>query len=367
DAPGTIDCFGGTTTIVVSATGGTPPYSGDGTFTVSAGPYSYTVTDANGCTSTISGNITEPTILSSNIVSISDATCGQSNGAFEVTGVDGTAPYQYSDNNGFSFQNSGIFSGLNAGTYNILIQDDNGCQTTINVSIADLSGLTAIVDSQTDVDCFGNATGSVSVTGSGSTAPYTYDIGNGPQATGDFTGLAAGPYSVTVTDANGCTFPVAVTINEPIALTATATGTDPLCNGSTNGSTDVTISGGTAPYTTVWQHGPTAEDLIGVLGTGTYTLDITDDNNCPFTVSITLNDPPAIASSISGTGVSCNGGSDGTATVTASGGTGTLTYNWSPAPGTGQGTASVTGLAPQTYTATITDDNGCFINETFNP
>ena len=84
------------------------------------------------------------------------------------------------------------------------------------------------------MDCFGNATGSVSVTGSGSTAPYTYDIGNGPQATGDFTGLAAGPYSVTVTDANGCTFPVAVTINEPSELIAAdALGTIDCFGGTT--------------------------------------------------------------------------------------------------------------------------------------
>ena len=242
DNPGTIDCFGGTTTIVISATGGTAPYSGDGTFTVSAGPYSYTVTDANNCTSTVSGTITEPNVLTSSLVSTTDATCGLANGDFEVTGLNGTAPYQYSNDNGVTFQPSGTFSGLTAGSYNILIQDDNGCQTTITVNVADLSGLTAVIDSQSDADCFGNSTGIVSVTGSGSTAPYTYDIGNGPQPTGSFNGLAAGSYTVTVTDDNGCIFPVAVTVNEPAALTATATGTNPLCNGSADGSADVTIT-----------------------------------------------------------------------------------------------------------------------------
>ncbi len=134
-----------------------------------------------------------------------------------------------------------------------------------------------------------------------------------------------------------------------------------------DGSADVTISGGIGPYTTVWQHGPNAEDLIGVLGAGTYTLDITDANGCPFSVSVTLTDPLVITSSILGTNISCNGGSDGTATVTASGGTGTLTYIWSPAPGAGQGTTSVTDLALQTYTVTVTDDNGCTITESFTP
>jgi len=377
DATTDVLCNGGSDgSATVSAAGGTSPYTYDigfgaqasGAFNgLTAGTYTVTITDDNNCTTTVGLTINEPVVLSSNTVSVTDATCGLPNGAFEVTGVDGTAPYQYSNDNGVTFQASGSYSGLTAGSYDILIQDDNGCQTTITVTVADLSGLTAVIDSQTDVDCFGNSTGAVTVTGSGSTAPYTYDIGAGTQATGTFTGLAAGAYTVTVTDDNGCIFPVAVTINEPTALTTTATGTDPLCNGSSDGSANITISGGTGPYTTIWQHGPTAEDLIGVLGAGTYTLDITDDNNCPFTVSITLTNPPAITSSITGTDVSCNGGSDGTATVTASGGTGTLTYNWSPVPGTGQGTASATGLAPLTYTVTVTDDNGCFITESYTP
>ena len=369
DATGAVTVAGanGTAGYTYSLDGGTTTQI-SGTFNnLTAGAITVTVVDANGCTFDVPVTITEPNVLTSSLVSTTDATCGLANGDFEVTGLNGTAPYQYSNDNGVTFQPSGTFNGLTAGSYNILIQDDNGCQTTITVNVADLSGLTAVIDSQSDADCFGNSTGIVSVTGSGSTAPYTYDIGNGPQPTGSFNGLAAGSYTVTVTDDNGCIFPVAVTVNEPAALTATATGTNPLCNGSADGSADVTITGGVGTYTTVWQHGPTAEDLIGVLGVGTYTLDITDDNNCPFTVNVTLTEPTAISSSISGTDVSCNGGTDGTATVTATGGTGTLTYNWSPTPGTGQGTNSVTGLGTTTYTVTITDDNGCFITESFTP
>ena len=244
DATGAVTVAGanGTAGYTYSLDGGTTTQI-SGTFNnLTAGAITVTVVDANGCTFDVPVTITEPNVLTSSLVSTTDATCGLANGDFEVTGLNGTAPYQYSNDNGVTFQPSGTLSGLTAGSYNILIQDDNGCQTTITVNVADLSGLTAVIDSQSDADCFGNSTGIVSVTGSGSTAPYTYDIGNGPQPTGSFNGLAAGSYTVTVTDDNGCIFPVAVTVNEPAALTATATGTNPLCNGSADGSADVTIT-----------------------------------------------------------------------------------------------------------------------------
>ena len=169
DNPGTIDCFGGTNTVVISATGGTAPYSGDGTFTVSAGPYSYTVTDANNCTSTVSGTITEPNELAISLITSNDATCGQDNGSLEVLASGGTSPYLY--DLGGSQQSNEIFNALFPGVYDITVTDANGCTQILSVPIADLSGLTAVIDSQSDADCFGNATGTVSVTGSGSTAP----------------------------------------------------------------------------------------------------------------------------------------------------------------------------------------------------
>ena len=87
-----------------------------------------------------------------------------------------------------------------------------------------------------------------------------------------------------------------------------------------------------------------------------------------FRVDVTITDPSTpITSSITGTDISCNGAADGTATAAASGGTGTLTYSWSPTPGGGQGTDAATGLTSVAYTVTITDDNGCFVTETYTP
>ena len=368
DATSDVLCNGAADgTATVSASGGTSPYTYDigsgaqasGSFSgLSAGAYTVTITDANNCITTVALNINEPIVLSSNTVAVTDATCGLPNGAFEVTGIDGTAPYQYSNDNGVTFQASGVYSGLNPGTYDILIQDANGCQTIITVTVADLSGLTATIDAQTDVDCFGNATGAVTVTGSGSTAPYTYDIGGGNQANGDFTGLTAGAYTVTVTDANGCIFPVAVTINEPTALSGSISlQSDVTCNGGADGTATIAAAGGTSPYTYDIGSGAQASGSFSGLSAGAYTVTITDANNCITTVALTINEPTALVGSLDATSdVLCNGAADGTATVSASGGTSPYTYDI----GSGaQASGSFSGLSAGTYTVTITDANNC--------
>ncbi|MDC0314015.1 gliding motility-associated C-terminal domain-containing protein [Flavobacteriales bacterium] len=361
-------CNGGSDgTATVTASGATAPYTfnigtGDqatGDFTgLAAADYTVTITDANDCVTTVDLTIGEPVVLSSNEVSVTDATCGLPNGAFEVTGVDGTTAYQYSDDNGVNFQATGVFSTLTAGDYDILIEDANGCQTPITVSVADLSGLTASITDQVAVDCFGNSTGEVTVVASGSTAPYSYDIGGAQQATGEFTGLAVGGYTVNVEDANACTFTVDVTITEPAELTgAIALQTDVACSGDATGAVTVTGAGGTTAYQFDIGGAQQATGEFTGLTAGGYTVTIEDANGCPETVDVTINEPTPLVGSLGATtGVLCNGGSDGTATVTASGATAPYTFNI----GTGdQATGDFTGLAAADYTVTITDANDC--------
>ncbi len=372
-----VDCNGNSTgSVTIAGANGTPGYTYDigggpqasGTFNgLAAGNYTVTIEDNNGCTTTVPVTITEPTAITGSITAQTNVDCnGNSTGSVTIAGANGTPGYTYDIGGGP--QASGTFNGLAAGNYTVAVEDNNGCTTTVLVTITEPTPLTISLDATTDASCAAAADGGLTVSANGGTPNYSFDIGGAQQASGTFNGLAANNYTVTVTDNNGCTATVNATINQAASLTLSITGTDATCNGGCDGSADATINGGTLPYTTVWQHGPTSEDLTGVLCAGTYTLDITDGNGCTATANVTINEPGAITSSVAGTDVTCNGANDGTATVTANGGTGALSFSWAPAPGGGQGTNAATGLVGGTlYTCTITDNNGCTTTETFTP
>ena len=204
----------------------------------------------------------------------------------------------------------------------------------------------------TNNKCYGTATGVINVVVSGGAYPFTYAWADGP-TTGDRSGLAAGDYTITVTDSLGNQSTKTFTITEPQALSITASITDATGGGS-NGAIDVTVSGGTGPYTYAWADGPTTEDRSG-LAAGTYTVTVTDADGCTNTASFTVNNADsAITISTSVTNVTCNGGSDGAINITVSGGTGPYTYAWSDGPTT----EDRSGLVAGTYTVVVTDSTG---------
>src|SRR5205814_1196592 len=170
-----------------------------------AGSYTITVKDANGCTTTQPVTITQPTsALGSSISSQTNVACfGGSTGSVTVAGSGGTSPYTFS-NDGVNFGASGTFSNLAAGSYTITVKDANGCTTTQPVTITQpTAALGSSISSQTNVACFGGSTGSVTVAGSGGTSPYTFSKdGVNFGASGTFSNLAAGSYTITVKDAN---------------------------------------------------------------------------------------------------------------------------------------------------------------------
>ncbi|MEG2103535.1 MAG: SprB repeat-containing protein, partial [Flavobacterium sp.] len=164
-------------------------------------------------------------------------------------------------------------------------------------------------------------------------------------------GLAAGTYTVTVTDANACTITRTVTITQPTAISGTTVVTNIACNGGSTGAINLTPTGGIAPYTFNWGGGITTEDRTG-LAAGTYTVTITDANGCTGTVSATVTQSAPMSATTSQTNIACNGGSNGTASIVVTGGTAPYTYSWSPSGGTA---ATASGLAAGTYTVTVTD------------
>ena len=148
----------------------------------------------------------------------------------------------------------------------------------------------------TDALCNGDSTGSIDLTVTGGTAPFTYTWDNGA-TTEDISTLAAGTYNVTITDANGCTATASATVGEPTLLAGSAVATDALCNGDSTGSIDLTVTGGTAPFTYAWDNGATTED-ISTLAAGTYNVTITDANGCTATASATVGEPTLLALSL---------------------------------------------------------------------
>jgi len=129
---------------------------------------------------------------------------------------------------------------------------------------------------------------------------------------------------------------------------------DATCNGDSNGSIVFLPSGGTAPYNYSWSNGSTQQNLTNI-GSGTYTVNVTDLYNCPYTESFNISEPAALISTSSSTNLKCFNDNSGNASVTASGGTSPYTYSWS----NGQGAASISNLSAGTYTVTVEDNNSC--------
>ena len=329
-----------------------------------ANTYNVTITDDNGCTTTASGTITEPTLLIGTVSSTTDASCGFANGSFTVQAVDGTPGYQYSIDGGTTWQSTGLFPNVFPGIYLVNIEDVNNCGTTLNVVINDLSGITASISSQTEVSCNGFNDGDVTVIASGSTGPYQYSIDGGTtwQATGLFSALAAGNYTVVSEDANGCQFPVTVLITEPTLLTGTFDNSNPVnCNAGNDGNFTVSAAGGTSSYQYSIDGGVTFQSTgdFSALNAGNYTITIEDANDCQATVIATVTEPTSVSVSISNTAnVTCNGLNDGSLTAVGLGGT--PNYQYSIDGGiTFQNTGDFTGLTAGNYVIIIEDDNDC--------
>src|SRR5262249_22638103 len=207
--------------------------------------------------------------------------------------------------------------GLAAGSYSVTVTDAHGCTATTGATITQPDQLTA---SQThnNVKCFNGSDGSIDVTVTGGTTPYSFKWGDGP-TTADRSGLGAGSYSVTVTDANGCTATTGATITQPTQLVASQTHVDVACNGNATGSIDVTVTGGTTPYSFKWADGPTSEDRTG-LTAGGYSVTVTDAHGCTATTGATIGQPDVLSASQTHVDVQCHGGGRGADAPTVAGG-----------------------------------------------
>jgi gliding motility-associated-like protein len=355
-----------------AATGGTSPYnySWNSVSTLSNGGisnpdafpaantlYILTVTDFLGCaiTDTVAVNVSTPITISGS--TINPSCFGYSDGAINISLSGGVPPFTFNWSNGMTTED---ISSLSAGVYSVTIADVTLCQTvSASYVLMQPQPLTGS-ETFTDVSCFGGSDGSITLSVVGGNIPYSY-LWNDTATTQNRNLLAAGNYSVTITDARGCEVIRNISLNEPAELIITNTLVPVSCNGGNNGAIDIAVTGGILPYSFNWSNGGITED-IDSLSAGNYMVTVTDSNSCVAIAAIDIVQPTPLSVLFSSDDVSCYGGSNGAVTATVSGGTPAYTYLWS----NNETDSSINNLTVGQYDLTVTDANGCVLSSIVN-
>ncbi|MBI4947531.1 MAG: gliding motility-associated C-terminal domain-containing protein [Bacteroidetes bacterium] len=355
--------------INLTASGGTTAYSylwnsGHTTKNISnitAGNYFVTVADTNSCTKVLFVPITQPAVLvatasiTTNYNGNSVSCNGSADGVIDVTVTGGTTAYMYLWNNSQTTQN---ISGLGGGTYFVTVTDVNNCQTTSSVTLTQPTVLD-LSASTTNVSCHGLSDGAINLSPIGGTSPYVF-LWSNSQTTEDITGLNENSYSVTVTDANGCSQSASVNINEQSPIQLLFSSTNPNCYGDNNGSINLSASGGVAPYTYLWSNGATTQN-ISDLNAGIYIVNVLDGNRCARVDTIIITQPDSLHVVISahvypsGYNINPHGSADGSITLEVTGGTSPYTYLWSNK----STTQNLENIPAMHYSVLVSDNHGC--------
>ena len=362
-------------TASASASGGTPfsfgyqylwSVGGQTTTTITglaAGAYTVTVTDSNGCTSSLPVTVSDSNILPPIASAIQSVLCnGQTNGIAVAVPQNGTPPFTFSWNTTPVQTNDTAFN-LGAGIYAVGITDANGCSSFDTVQITEPAPINLTVLSS-DASCYNDSSGIgvVSIV-NGGTPNYTYDWQPYGGTNASVTNLIAGNYTVTVTDANGCTGTSAISISEPSQITVTVNSTiEPTCYGGSDGSIDISVSGGTGGFDYFWNPGgATSQDLSSV-DAGIYIVTITDDNGCTFQQTVNLNQPSPVNAFAGNDTALCVGNSIQLQATLGAG----MTGQWTSSTGASfvnatNPTTVANNLQPgfNSLTWTVTDADGC--------
>lgn len=342
----------------LSVTGGVSPYSfswsnsatSEDLSNVPGGSYTVTVTDAAGCTRTVTATVADNLItLNISGTTTPNTTCTGGNGSVNITvSPGGTYTYQWSNSD-----TSEDLNNVPDGSYTVTVTTGLTCTASATFTVNNQPNIPNLSLTTTQTTCdFSN--GSVNLTVSGGVTPYTFSWDNSAVSE-DLSSVSAGTYSVTVTGANGCTATASATVtnnNPPINITGTATA-NTTCNSNNNGSIDISVSpAGT--YTYNWSNTATTQDISN-LPPGTYSVTVSAGGSCNQTADFTVPDnpnlPSASATSVSTTCELPNG----SVTLSVSGGVAPYTFAWDNAAVT----QNLSNVPAGSYSVTVTGANGC--------
>ncbi|MFN0035885.1 MAG: choice-of-anchor L domain-containing protein [Saprospiraceae bacterium] len=362
-----IACYGQKGTLQASAPGNNNYMWSNGlnTATISnLGPGTYTVTVSSvgaNCVATASVTLTQPAELFAT-ASPNEVTCfGLSTGTAAVYPSGGIQPYTFLWSNGMMLDS---ISNLLPGTYAVTVTDTNGCQETTSMNVGEPAAIQILTALNRSPSCFGLSDGQLTTYAVGGTTPFVF-VWNTGQINQGITNIAAGTYTVTATDGNGCSQVKTETVNEPVLLTSFATPEQVKCFGKNTGALHAEAFGGTPQYSVTWS-GPNGYSGSGLnianLFAGQYAATVTDSHGCTSALTTNVDQPselqvalPEISDTV------CFFGANGTASAVASGGNSPYTYLWDANSQTSQ---TATGLASNEYHVTITDANGCIAKDT---
>lgn len=326
---------------------------------LTAGEYSVTISNGE-CTTVESYLLEAPDILQLSVLAMSPSCADATDGTLQINAYGGTPNYTYLWDNGFMIPqriNLGIDS------YFVTVTDSKGCVLQDTIELLGPAPLAIAIDSLEQISCPGLNDGLVKLTGEGGTSPYQFLWGNGSTSPLR-SGLAMGTYPVTVTDFNGCTTSLTITITEPAPLNLSLANMDqPICRGDETGSLTLSASGGQEPYEYLWNDGlTTSNPLRENLPVGEYQVIVQDANACVSdTLFLVLEPASDLAISALLTEPTCVGLSNGSIQINAGGQT-PLIYAWS----NGATTVNLTNVPVGDYGLTVTDDRGCIADTTFN-
>jgi len=282
-------------------------------------------------------------------IAVEQECVGQDTAELQVNVTGGVQPYTFTgDNDGELLQ-----SGTN---YLVVVSDANGCEHSVTGIVEACTtgncAITATLDA-VQPKCFGEASGMLTALPTGGVTPYQYKWSNNATSA-TITGLNAGTYSVTITDAAGCSVALSQTLTAPAAVAITPASVAPKCFDEATGSISTTVTGGTQPYEYSWSNSANTP-TVSNLEAGTYMLTVTDSKGCKGTMTQTLSDPDPVTISLFAQSPKCNGEATGSINTNVDGGTEPYNYAWS----NGASTANLGNLAAGVFILTVTDENGC--------
>ncbi|MFK8008066.1 MAG: M43 family zinc metalloprotease, partial [Saprospiraceae bacterium] len=358
DGSVTINSSGGTGTISVDLNGSVQIGNAVTFENLSAGTYPVIVIDENNCQVNSTVEITENPAVELTILNSQNINCnGEGNGQIEVQANGGVGNFTYFLN-GVTQGNNSIFTNLSSGSYLIGITDGVGCDDAMTVEITEPSILNVQLTQQTNLDCFGENNGTVTVSASGGNGTIEYTLGGTTNTTGEFNNLSAGNYQVMILDENNCSEIVDFEITQPMEVQVQVVqNTNVDCFGAASGSYEISASGGAGNFE--FSNG-TETNTTGVfnnLTAGNYTISVTDENSCVSTIQSNITQPAELITNIlSQQDVNCFGENSGMISLESNGGIGNITFTLN---GDSNTTGEFLNLSAGNYAIQVVDENNC--------